>query len=60
MEDIQGEIVQVLVHTVKEKDVSANFPCHGMVTASFRTGLSPLIVEQRRGKRTWKSTASKL
>lgn len=45
MEDIQGEIVQVLVHTVKEKDVSANVLCHGMVTASFRT---------------WESTAPKL
>lgn len=42
MQDIQSEIVQVLMHKVKEKDIFANFPCNRMVTAFFfRTGSGP-------------------
>lgn len=53
MQDIQSEIVQVLMHKVKEKDIFANFPRNRMVTAFFLGQVQGLLIlELRRGKRT--------
>lgn len=52
--------VEALMHQVKEKVVSANFPSHGLVTALLRPVQGLLTVELRKEMRAWESTASKL